>query len=76
MSDIPLELQRKFERRWAARFVSPVTSTTPKSCLTSLRCPDRTTASPSANSGDFPVKLSPAGSLIPDPDRARAAPRG
>jgi hypothetical protein len=26
MSAIPLHLQRKFEQRWAARFVSPVAS--------------------------------------------------
>jgi hypothetical protein len=31
MSSIPLDLQRKFERRWAARFISPATSATPKS---------------------------------------------
>jgi hypothetical protein len=31
MSAIPLHLQRKFERRWAARFVSPVASVAPKS---------------------------------------------
>jgi hypothetical protein len=31
MSAIPLHLQRKFERRWAARFVSPVASAAPKS---------------------------------------------
>jgi hypothetical protein len=31
MSSIPLDLQRRFERRWAARFISPVASTTPKS---------------------------------------------
>jgi hypothetical protein len=31
MSAIPLHLQRKFEQRWAARFVSPVASTAPKS---------------------------------------------
>jgi hypothetical protein len=30
MSAIPLHLQRKFERRWAARFVSPVASAAPK----------------------------------------------
>jgi hypothetical protein len=30
-SSIPVDLQRKFERRWAARFISPVTSATPKS---------------------------------------------
>jgi len=30
MSIIPLHLQRKFERRWAARFVRPVASTAPK----------------------------------------------
>jgi hypothetical protein len=76
MSDIPLELRRKFERRWAARFVSPGTSTTPKSCLTSLRCPDRTTASTSANSDDFLTKLSSAESQISNPDRACAVPRG
>jgi hypothetical protein len=31
MSTIPLHLERKFERRWAARFVSPVASAAPKS---------------------------------------------
>jgi len=31
MSIIPLHLQRKFERRWTARFVRPVASTAPKS---------------------------------------------
>jgi len=30
MSTIPLHLQRKFEQRWAARFVSPVVSAAPK----------------------------------------------
>jgi hypothetical protein len=30
MSIIPLHLQRKFEQRWAARFVSPLASTAPK----------------------------------------------
>ena len=30
MCDIPLDLQRKFEERWAARFVRPVPPTTPK----------------------------------------------
>jgi hypothetical protein len=30
MSAIPLHLQRRFEQRWAARFVSPVTSAAPK----------------------------------------------
>jgi hypothetical protein len=31
MSIIPLHLQRRFEQRWAARFVSPVASAAPKS---------------------------------------------
>jgi hypothetical protein len=31
MSAIPLHLQRKFEQRWAARFVSPIASAAPKS---------------------------------------------
>jgi hypothetical protein len=31
MSDIPLHLQRKFEQRWAARFVSRIASAAPKS---------------------------------------------
>jgi hypothetical protein len=31
MSAIPLDLQRRFEQRWAARFVSPVPSAAPKS---------------------------------------------
>jgi hypothetical protein len=30
MSAIPLHLQRKFEERWAARFVSPVASAATK----------------------------------------------
>jgi hypothetical protein len=31
MSAIPLHLQRKFEQRWAARFVDRAASTVPKS---------------------------------------------
>ena len=31
MSGIPLHLQRRFEQRWAARFVPPTVSTAPKS---------------------------------------------
>jgi hypothetical protein len=31
MSGIPLQLQRRFEQRWAARFVPPAVSTAPKS---------------------------------------------
>jgi hypothetical protein len=31
MSGIPLHLQRKFERRWAARFISPAAPAVPKS---------------------------------------------
>jgi hypothetical protein len=31
MSGIPLHLQRRFERRWAARFVSPPALAVPKS---------------------------------------------
>jgi hypothetical protein len=30
MSGIPVDLERKFEQRWAARFVSPVALATPK----------------------------------------------
>jgi hypothetical protein len=30
MSAIPLHIQRKFERRWAAKFASPVASAVPK----------------------------------------------
>jgi hypothetical protein len=30
MSVVPLHLQRKFEQRWAARFVSPVAATSAK----------------------------------------------
>ena len=30
MCDFPLDLQRKFEERWAARFVRPAPPTTPK----------------------------------------------
>ena len=30
MNTIPLHLQRRFEQRWAARFVRPVASATPK----------------------------------------------
>lgn len=33
MSVIPLHLQRKFEQRWAARFVAPVAPAVPKSNL-------------------------------------------
>jgi hypothetical protein len=31
MSAIPLHLQRRFEQRWAARFVPPAAPTAPKS---------------------------------------------
>jgi hypothetical protein len=31
MSEIPRHLQRRFEQRWAARFVSPVASAAPRS---------------------------------------------
>jgi hypothetical protein len=31
MSSIPLHLQRRFEQRWAARFVPPAACTAPKS---------------------------------------------
>jgi hypothetical protein len=31
MSSIPLHLERRFEQRWAARFVPPAASTAPKS---------------------------------------------
>jgi hypothetical protein len=30
MFDIPLDLQRRFEQRWAARFVPPAPSLAPK----------------------------------------------
>jgi hypothetical protein len=30
MSEIPLHLQRRFEQRWAARFVSPAAPAAPK----------------------------------------------
>jgi hypothetical protein len=31
MSVIPLHIQRKFEQRWAARFLAPAASAVPKS---------------------------------------------
>jgi len=31
MSDIPLDLQRRFERHWAAKYASPVAPAAPKS---------------------------------------------
>jgi hypothetical protein len=31
MCSIPLDLERRLERRWVAKFASPVASTTPKS---------------------------------------------
>jgi hypothetical protein len=33
MSGIPLDLQRRFEQRWAARFAKPVASAAPKSIV-------------------------------------------
>jgi hypothetical protein len=33
MSAIPLHLQRRFEQRWAARFVPPVAAVAPKSIV-------------------------------------------
>ena len=36
MSDIPLDLQRRFERRWAAKYASRAASVAPKSI--GLKC--------------------------------------
>ena len=33
MCDVPLDLQRRFEQRWAARFAPRVVSATPKSIV-------------------------------------------
>jgi hypothetical protein len=33
MSEIPLHLQRRFEQRWAARFVPPVAAVAPKTIV-------------------------------------------
>jgi hypothetical protein len=33
MGGIPLHIQRRFEQRWAARFVSPVASAAPKKSI-------------------------------------------
>jgi hypothetical protein len=55
MSAIPLHLQRRFEQRWAARFVRPVTSATPK-IIRSKEASDRL-PSP-ANEKEKPVELS------------------
>jgi hypothetical protein len=35
MYDVPLDLQRRFEQRWAARFAPRVVSTRPKSIVSS-----------------------------------------
>ena len=35
MCDVPLDLQRRFEQRWAARFAPRVVSATPKSIVSS-----------------------------------------
>jgi len=52
MSVIPLDLQRKFELRWAARFVSPVAPAAPKSKVPPTNLP-RT-----ANAKEKPANLS------------------
>jgi hypothetical protein len=55
MSTIPLHLQRKFEQRWAARFVSPVASAVPKS--TALKATDNNLSRP-AKAKEKPAELS------------------
>jgi hypothetical protein len=55
MSAIPLHLQRRFEQRWAARFVSPAASAAPKSiglkgAVKSLQHPAKAKAKPARSS--------------------------
>jgi hypothetical protein len=55
MSAIPLHLQRRFEQRWAARFVSPAASAAPKSiglkaAVKSLRHPAKAKEKPARSS--------------------------
>lgn len=56
MSVIPLHLQRKFEQRWAARFVAPVAPAAPRSnrlkgALNTLSRPVKAKEKPSDLSG-------------------------
>jgi hypothetical protein len=52
MGGIPLHLQRRFEQRWAARFIRPVASATPKGIvlkdsINSLARPEKAKEKPS-----------------------------
>jgi hypothetical protein len=55
MSVLPLHLQRKFEQRWAARFVAPAAPVVPKSSqlkrtLNTLRRPVKAKQKPAESS--------------------------
>ena len=49
MSAIPLHIQRRFEQRWAARFVPPVALISSKSLDLKLAAPTRRTRKPKKN---------------------------
>jgi hypothetical protein len=56
MSDIPLHLQRRFEQRWAARFVRPSVTAVPKiiglkGASKSLPRPEKVKEKPAESSG-------------------------
>ena len=64
MSDIPLHLQRRFEQRWAARFVSPVAPAAPAAPKKSIGLKVAVNSSPQpVKAKEKPAELSPAGSV-------------
>jgi hypothetical protein len=69
MSDIPLDLQRRFERQWAAKYASPVAPAAPKSIglkgtVNSLPLPAKGKEKPAELSQRVCSVLEPAGSLV------------
>jgi hypothetical protein len=55
MSGIPLHLQRKFEQRWAARFVLPVAAAAPENTVLKESVD---TLPPATKARDKPAELS------------------
>jgi hypothetical protein len=67
MCSIPLDVERRFEQRWAARFVSPVASAAPKSIglkgtANTLPRPAKAKEKPAGLSQRAKSVLEPAGS--------------
>ena len=64
MSDIPLDLQRRFERQWAAKYASPVAPAAPKSI--GLKCTVNRLPRP-AKAREKPAELSQQACSVLEP---------